>query len=249
MPFPDDRLLPPAADWLRSFRIPSIFLIAAAGALFIDIPVSRFFKEVRSPGLIVELLDRAEPFGHFFGAAMVLVAVVLLDPVMRRRIGWGIGATLGGGMLANIVKLLVLRTRPRAFDLVDGTVWETFGGWIQRNISSTQQSFPSGHTASAFGLAVILAAWYPRGRWLFITVAALVGMHRIQHLAHFPSDVCAGVAAGWFVAACCIRADERCLASEGLDAEPRTGDESIKYDQPTLSRSIVMTDSSRNRSN
>lgn len=239
MPFPDDRSQPPVADWLRSFQIPTIFLIAAVGAVFIDIPVARFFKEVRCPGLIVELLDRAEPFGHFFGAAMVLTAVVLLDPVMRRRIGWGIGATLGGGMLANIVKLLVQRTRPRASDLIDGTVWETFGGWIQQNLSSNNQSFPSGHTASAFGLAVILAAWYPRGRWLFIMVAGLVGMHRIQHLAHFPSDVCAGVAAGWFVAACCIRGDQRRLASEGLDAEPRTGDESMKYAPLTPRRSIT----------
>ena len=236
MPFPDDRPPPPAADWLRSFRIPTIFLIAAAGAVFIEIPITRFFKQVRCPGLIVELLDRAEPFGHFFGAAMVLTAVVLLDPVMRRRIGWGIGATLGGGLLANIVKLLVQRTRPRAFDLSDGTVWETFGGWIQKNLSSNNQSFPSGHTASAFGLAVILAAWYPRGRWLFITVAALVGMHRIQHLAHFPSDVCAGVAAGWFVAACCIRGDERRLASERLDAEPRTNGAPMNGDQPKPSR-------------
>ena len=238
MPFPDDRVSQPATDWLRSFRVPALFVVASACALFIDIPVSRFFKQVRCPGLVVELLDRAEPFGHFFGAAMVLTAVILLDPAMRRRIGWGIGATLGGGMLANIIKILVQRTRPRASDLIDGTVWETFGGWIQQNLSSNNQSFPSGHTASAFGLAVILAAWYPRGRWLFITVAALVGMHRIQHLAHFPSDVCVGVAAGWFVAACCIRGDERRLASERLDAEPRTNGAPLTGDQPNPSRSM-----------
>ena len=219
MPLPDDRVSQRATDWLRSFRVPALFVVAATGALFIDIPVSRLFKEVRCPGLVVELLDRAEPFGHFFGAAMVLIAVVLLDPAMRRRIGWGIGATLGGGMLANIIKMLVQRTRPRASDLIDGTVWETFVGWVQRNISSNNQSFPSGHTASAVGLAVLLAAWYPRGRWLFATVAALVGMHRIQHLAHFPSDVFAGAAAGWIVAAYCIRADESRLASRTCDTE------------------------------
>ncbi len=120
-------------------------------------------------------------------------------------------------MLANVIKLLVLRSRPRASNLIDGTVGDTFGGWFQRDLNSGSQSFPSGHTATAVGLAVVLAAWYPRGRWLFATVATLVGIHRIQHLAHFPSDVFVGAAAGWFVAACCLRADRDRLIDHGHD--------------------------------
>lgn len=229
MPFHDDRLPLGTDQWLWSFRMPLILLMLAPVGLFIDIPVARFFKQVPCPGLIVELLDRAEPFGHFFGAAITLIAVVLLDPAMKCRIGWAIGATLGGGAVANLVKVLVIRSRPRASNLIDGTAWDTFGGWLQRSTSSSHQSFPSGHTATVVGLAVILAAWYPRGRWLFATIAVLVGTHRIQHLAHFPSDVLVGAAAGWFVAACCIRGDGRRLASGALDTETSSDGEPEKY--------------------
>ena len=214
----------PTTDGLRSFLTPVLFLIAAVGALAIDMPVAQFSKNVSCPRLVVELLDRAEPFGHFFGAVMALTAVVLLDPAMRGRIGWAIGATLGGGLLANLIKLLVLRSRPRASNLIDGTVWDTFGGWFQRDLNSRSQSFPSGHTATAVGLAVVLAAWYPRGRWLFATIAALVGLHRIQHLAHFPSDVFAGAAVGWFVAACCLRGDRDRFENRGHDIATVTHD-------------------------
>jgi len=209
MPLFDER--PPIllANELPSFRVSALFLVAAAGALSLDIPVALYVKTTRCPGLIVELLDRAEPFGHFFGVAFVLIAVALLDPEKRCRIGWAIGAALGGGMLVNGIKLLVQRTRPRVSDLADGTVWNTFLGWRHFDSDSGHQSFPSGHTATVVGLAVLLATWYPRGRWLFATLAFLVGMHRIQHLAHFPSDVCAGAAAGWFIAACFLRGDCR----------------------------------------
>ncbi|MBC8115904.1 MAG: phosphatase PAP2 family protein, partial [Candidatus Saccharimonas sp.] len=62
---------------------------------------------------------------------------------------------------------------------------------------------------TAVGLAVVLAAWYPRGRWLFATLAVLVGMNRMQCLAHFPSDVFSGAALGWIVGSCCVLGDRR----------------------------------------
>jgi membrane-associated phospholipid phosphatase len=214
MEFPSslsEKSSPPVSPILTSYWGPVCLLLAVPFALPFDITVSRLSQDFPSLPALMELLNRAEPFGHFFGAAIVLVAIMLLDQTKSRRIGWAIGACLGGGLLANVIKLLVLRSRPRVSDLVDGTVWDTFGGWIQRSTSSSLQSFPSGHTATAVGLAVILCAWYPRGRALFITVACLVGLHRIVHLAHFPSDVLAGAAAGWLVAAWCIRRDQRQL--------------------------------------
>jgi membrane-associated phospholipid phosphatase len=67
------------------------------------------------------------------------------------------------------------------------------------------QSFPSSHAATAAGLAVALAALYPRGRWLYLTFAMLAGLQRIEAQAHFASDVLAGAALGCIVAAACQR--------------------------------------------
>jgi undecaprenyl-diphosphatase len=58
------------------------------------------------------------------------------------------------------------------------------------------QSFPSGHAATAAGLAVALAVLYPRGRWLFAVLAVLAALQRVEVQSHFPSDVLAGAALG-----------------------------------------------------
>ena len=195
---------------LRLFGIPLLLLLAAAASLSIDIRVATFFKQGHHPKLMAELFENAEPFGHGMGACAIIVAVALLDPEKRSRIGWLVGGSLGAGALASAAKLLLARSRPRAFDLLNGNVWLTFVGWLPSQRSTDIQSFPSAHTVTAVGLAVVLTAWYPRGRWLFATLAILVGMHRLHCLAHFPSDVFAGAGLGWFVGSCCVWGDRRC---------------------------------------
>jgi membrane-associated phospholipid phosphatase len=50
---------------------------------------------------------------------------------------------------------------------------------------------------------VALAFLYPRGRWLFIGLAALAAFQRIEVQAHFASDVLAGAALGCLVGGLC----------------------------------------------
>ena len=57
---------------------------------------------------------------------------------------------------------------------------------------SLYQSFPSGHTATAVGLAVALACAYPRGRWFFAGMALLAACQRVGDGHHFLSDTLAG---------------------------------------------------------
>ncbi len=61
-------------------------------------------------------------------------------------------------------------------------------------------SFPSGHTATAFALARVLARRYPgRGR-LFYALAGLVGLSRVYLNRHYPGDVAAGALLGLYAA-------------------------------------------------
>jgi undecaprenyl-diphosphatase len=57
-------------------------------------------------------------------------------------------------------------------------------------------SFPSGHTASSFAAASVLATIWPRRSPLFYTVAGLVGFSRIYLGAHYPGDVLSGALCG-----------------------------------------------------
>lgn len=57
-------------------------------------------------------------------------------------------------------------------------------------------SFPSGHTAAAFGGAFLLSAHAPGWAAAFYSVAAVIGFSRIYLGVHYPGDVVIGGAAG-----------------------------------------------------
>jgi membrane-associated phospholipid phosphatase len=56
--------------------------------------------------------------------------------------------------------------------------------------------FPSGHACLSFATAMCLAMAFPRLRWLFFLLAAIVGCERIGENAHYVSDVIAGAGFG-----------------------------------------------------
>jgi len=128
----------------------------------------------------------------------------LLRQFWNSSLGRLIAAAYTGGLLVDVVKALVDRVRPRAADLATAaSALATFGeqataGLVARGISSNSDfnSFPSGHSATAAGLAAALAWRYPRGGWLFALLAALGAMQRVATLAHYPSDACLGAALG-----------------------------------------------------
>ncbi len=59
-------------------------------------------------------------------------------------------------------------------------------------------SFPSGHTASSFSIAFLIAQFYPMLAFqvLAYTAASLIGFSRIYLGEHYPSDVLFGAALG-----------------------------------------------------
>ena len=61
----------------------------------------------------------------------------------------------------------------------------------------TAYSFPSGHTETAFALAVALTYFVPKKRAVFYTLAALVGFSRVYNGEHFPLDVICGALIGY----------------------------------------------------
>ena len=177
---------------------PFVFLLAGIAFLPLDIQIASFFNDNRGPGMLSEFLEICEVFGHGIGATLILIGVVVLDRPKLRIVPWLVTGSLGSGFVANLVKLLVHRARPRDFDLAVGSVWQTFSH--AQATGGGMQSIPSAHTATATGLAIVLASLYPQGRWYFWSLAILVGVQRIATRAHFPSDVCAGAAVGCIVA-------------------------------------------------
>jgi membrane-associated phospholipid phosphatase len=136
--------------------------------------------------------------GSGWGVLILAIAAVLVDPRRWTRLPLLLISSLGAGILVDLAKLCISRSRPHSIDdLATATFMSTFNGLFPGfSAGSTGQSFPSGHSATAAGMAVALGMMYPRGRWLFASMALGVAASRVIVHAHFPTDVAAGLILG-----------------------------------------------------
>jgi membrane-associated phospholipid phosphatase len=206
-----------SAMFVRRAALASLVLLSlAAAALWLDVSVARVFEPRgdeeryhRALGPLTKFVNLCEVFGYGGSAVLLALVAARLDPAGMRALPRLLTGSLGAGLAADVVKLLAARLRPKGADL-RGTALETFQGWLpvldQATRVHTLQSFPSAHTATAFGLATVLATRHPRGIAAFYTLAALSGLQRVQVMDHFVSDVLAGAAVGMLCGAACVSA-------------------------------------------
>jgi membrane-associated phospholipid phosphatase len=197
----------------RLFVAAVVCAALAFAALAIDLPVAQYMRSHGLGGELARVVRLSEVFGWGGTVTIIILTVVVLDGR-----GWRILLplaipSLGAGLIADGVKLLVGRWRPSAPGTFSSPC-ETFIGWLPllRETGATgskyaMQSFPSAHSATATGLAVALSLLYPRGRWMFALFALLAMLQRVEGKAHYCSDVLAGAAIGLFTAATvqCLR--------------------------------------------
>lgn len=168
----------------------------AALAFLVDLPVALWFRHHELPRLMRELIEMSEAFAHGASVAVILAGFYTLDRSNRKHTLRLLLMAYGSGLIADLVKLTVARTRPRDFSFV-GDVWDTFQGWLPFATHTSSQSFPSSHVAVGVGLALGLAMVYPQARWYFAMLAVLACLQRLQSGAHYPSDVLFGAGLAW----------------------------------------------------
>lgn len=187
------------ARWSRNVVVLSLFLFAGLASMTVDLPLARAMHHQKILHRLHGFLETIEPFGQPTAIVMTALAIALCDPRRRRLMPRLLAASLGSGVAADIVKLLVARTRPRHHDL-ETTVMNTFQGILPGwDAGSRMQSFPSAHTATAVGFCLALSTLFPQGSALFAAAAGLVALQRIEAGAHFLSDACFGAALGYAI--------------------------------------------------
>ncbi len=160
-----------------------------------DWPLILFIRTLRSRWLD-QAGDMVNRLGD--GEVLVLISVALLivglsaKDVRFRDAGiWSLIAHAAAGLAVQSLKHLIGRPRPRF----------THGEEVQLapSLASGLDSFPSGHAAASFAVAVVLAKYFPRLQWLLYGLAALVGASRVVRGSHFATDVAVGATVGLVV--------------------------------------------------
>ena len=127
------------------------------------------------------------------GILFILAGLVLLCFAKTRKIGvCMIGAIAIGAIITNItLKPLVARARPFTDSQFTG-FWEYVG-----SPAESENSFPSGHTTSimAFATAMFITC-NKKWSWVWFVATILMGASRIYLIAHYTTDVIAGIIVG-----------------------------------------------------
>lgn len=124
-----------------------------------------------------------------------LVAVVLVLPFARRypQVVWAI-------MIALILGAIIVRTGKNFFDVPRPPAVLPADSFHVIGKAYNRQSFPSGHSFTAFTIAAIWVFHCVRHRLVFVsilTLALVVALSRIMVGVHWPVDVFASAGAGW----------------------------------------------------
>ena len=74
------------------------------------------------------------------------------------------------------------------------------GDTVQLLAHGADNSFPSDHATLATIVAAVASLAWRRWAWLFLTVAAMVGVARVLSRVHYPGDIIAGWTIGGIAA-------------------------------------------------
>ena len=178
--------------------------IAAVGLAFLlDRPAFPFLRTVTLYdhwGEMREGLTTAKFLASGLGTVLVGLVVARLDPRRWRRAGAFFLAVAVAATAGSLLKVAAGRERPSREGQVAGRERTVFHGPAMGLHHASCQSFPSGHTLSAFASATTLSAFYPPAAPVFYSVATATAVNRVVKHQHFLSDVVAGALLGHLLA-------------------------------------------------
>jgi undecaprenyl-diphosphatase len=178
-----------------------IGLVLVGAAFLLDhADVTTFLRDLlrwQSWGEMTESLTTAKFLASGLGTVAISIAIMVVDRRRWRRALVLAVVVVTAGLANSVLKAAFGRERPSHLDQAPGQERVlSFHGPAMGLHNSTFQSFPSGHTASAFATATCLAAFYPAAAPVAYAVASWAGVNRLVTHQHFPSDVVAGALVG-----------------------------------------------------
>jgi membrane-associated phospholipid phosphatase len=195
--------LPSPWRWNSSDWATASIVAGTTGILYVlDDEINDDFKDNRS-STTDDLSDVFEPFGNSAIVFPTLVGFYLYgqfgeNEKIERTALLAAESFLVSSLFNSVLKVVMRRTRP--FDGVSaGTFDSSFTG---------NNSFPSGHTTTAFAIATVVANEYEKVPFIApisYGIATLMGLSRLNDQKHWASDVFFGAALGYFTSKTILR--------------------------------------------
>jgi undecaprenyl-diphosphatase len=135
----------------------------------------------------------------------LLLGLAILDPAGAGTARLAVASLVATNLVVEILKRIVRRVRP------DG------------DTNPVNAAFPSGHAASAFGLALVFVRRWGKAAWFTWLLAALVAFSRIWLNRHWFSDVVSGALIGLLCTWAVLRVVDRWQARRGRAGPPTPG--------------------------
>jgi len=154
----------------------------------IDVKIFYFFNNLADRGLILDQLFIF--FGYYFPYFLTVAFLLLLFSKQfkgnKTKVFFTalISVILSRFVITEIIRFLYCRPRP-------------FMAYaVNRLVEDTNCSFPSGHAAFFFALAMAIYFYDKKwGAWFFV-VAILIALARVIAGVHYPADILVGAVIG-----------------------------------------------------
>jgi len=175
------------ANW--GFIILSVLVAVVWGYLYGDLQIANYFHD-RSDSFIVHFFHKITIIGQ--SEYYIIPSLILYfyyknrDMITAQKALFVLNSVVLSAVVAWVFKIIFGRFRP-SFYFDDGRY-----GFDYFHLMHNLTSFPSGHSATVFSLAVAFSALFPRYRFAFWMIALMVALSRAVIVRHFFSDVVFG---------------------------------------------------------
>ncbi len=177
----------------------------------VDVRTARWFESDPLPKELYDVLDLCRVYSHGSGVFMILLGLILMAPNRRWYVPRLAVLAMGGGAVATIMKMFVLRPRPTGLPSLNTATYDSAWLWeFDWRLSQVAlfeadtRAFPSGNVATGIALSVGLWMVLPRGKWLFFAICVGTILQRLSSGAHFVSDLFGGAGCGLIWAYVCF---------------------------------------------
>lgn len=171
----------------------SIVLLIAA-VVVAHLGDSWAWQHLVAPGVYDRDFGRMFRIVGFLPLWLLLALALWLVTRDRRRTLLLALVPTAGGLLAEVLKIVLRRERP---GLHDGAYF--FRPFADQLWSTKAIGLPSSHALVAFSGAWLLCRFYPRGWPVWLLLAAGCAVSRVQAQAHFLSDVTVAAVAAYLL--------------------------------------------------